>query len=409
MMFAMQRMKCSITRNLARSGLWIAASFLLICFLCIYINGIWSNEQLLTSIGKQIPVSATITNLNGTREFGLSISTKYVDGFIDMGVVDPVLTAESYGNIDRGKLSTSSSGIISIYLIGTNSMDVFTFGKDNVTTGESLEFLAGDEPKCIMNSEYVSRNDLTIALGDVIDINLYKAKYDAYGSAFEFVKVAPARLTVAGFYACERANGVQNETPDIICPVSWLRQQYKTAGALFYYNSAKGTVAEPLLLNAFKEEAEALRFKQVNPQAGFSRTGNALLVSDKVFMETASQIMRNIQTLRLFLGPSIALTFLLVTLLSFFLSRSRRGEIFIAKCLGMKKRSILLELVLENCVLACIGGIIAAIVLLLASQISVSVYLLILLVFILCVLAGSLASTLILTHESPMKLMARVD
>ena len=407
-MFIINYIRSSIARNLGRSLLFILSSVLLLCFLAMYSNSIVVNEDLLASIGENISVTAVITNRSGSREFGLSISTKYVDGFINLDVRDPIITAESYGNINKEKLS-ASSGIISLYLIGTNSTDAFAFSEDDITANEPLEFLAGDEAKCIMNSEYIRRNDLAIEAGSVIDINLYKAEYDDYGSAFEFAEVAPAQITVVGFYDGKWFGDADNAIPDIICPAQWLRQQYANANALFRYSSAKGTVADPLSLNDFKESAGELRFRQVDPQASFSRTGDALLISDKVFVEAATQIMRNIQTLRLFLGPSVFLVFLLITLISFFLSRSRRAEIFIAKCLGMKKISIVFELVLENCILACAGGILAAIVLLFVSQIHLSVYLLIGLVFMVCVFAGSLASAFILTRSNMMNLMSQAD
>ena len=407
-MFTMHRIKTSIVRNAGRSGLFLLASFLLLCFLSLYVYSLWNSEQLLAGMGTQMPVTATITNANGSREFGLSIPTQAVDGFLRMGVTDPVLTAESYGNINKAQLG-AGSGIISIHLMGTNTMDAFTFLKDAVTAGEPLDFLAGDAPKCILNAEYNNRNGLSIALGDGIAVNLYRGNYDAYGSLLEFIPVAPAQLSVAGFYSGEVSDGLPGEAPDIICPVLWLRQQYQTANAVFKYNSATGTVADPLSLNAFKEQAEALRFKQVDPQAGFSVIGNALLVSDKVFIETASQIQRNIRTLRLFLGPCVFLVLALITLVSFFLSRSRRNEIMIAKGLGMRRASLCFDLVAENCSLALVSGIAAGIVMLAATRISGSAYLPILLLFMLCTLLGSLVSAVMATRVSAMALLARAD
>ena len=407
-MFAITRVKISIVRNAGRSGLFVLTSVILLCFLSLYCNSIVSNEQLLTTMGTQIPVTATIANANGSREFGLAISTKTADGFAGLGVSDPVFTAESYGNIDKGTLG-ADSGIISIYLIGANSMAAFSFGADAVTADAPLSFLAGDEAQCLMNSDYQSRNGLAVETGDVISVNLYRAEYDDYGTAFSFVAVAPVQLEVVGFYTHPLSGGIESAAPDIICPVRWLRQQYEAAHTLFQYSSAKGTVSDPLSLNAFKERAAQLRLRQVDPQAGFSRTGNALLISDKVFMQTASQVLRNIRTLRLFLAPSVVLVFLLVTLLSFFLSRSRRDDILIAKCLGMKKRSLMLDLVLENCVLALTGGIAAAVVLLLTSQLVLSVYWLLLPVFLACVFAGSLTSAFLLTRANMMRLLSQAD
>lgn len=407
-MFMLGEIRYSIARNLGRSILSIAISFSLMCFSGVYFSSIWSNEHLLKSMGEKIPVTATLINPDGSREAGLSISTKHADGLIDLGVTKPILTAESYGNIDREKMNIGS-GKISVYLIGANTIDAFAFDKDDIQIDESLEFLAGEDSKCIINSEYVRRNGLDIEVGSVLEINLFKAKYDQFGYSFEYIEVAPVRLIVSGFYSSELSGNAQSEAPDIICPVKWLRQQYEIAHTQFEYSSVKCTVANPLGLNDFKTKAEKLGLKQVNTQAGFSRAGIALLVSDKMFIEAASQIMRNLQMLGLFLAPVVLLLFMLVMLISFFLIRSRRHEISIAQCLGMKRASILFELIFENCLLALIGGLLAALIMLFKVEISLPIYLLILSLFMCCELAGSFISAFMLTRVNPMELLARVD
>lgn len=398
----------SIVRNLGRSILFIATSFSLICFSGMYLSSILGNEHLLKTMGEKIPVKATLTNPDGSREVGLSISTKYADGLINLGVTNPILTAESYGNIDREKMNIAGD-TISVYLMGTNTIEAFAFNEDNIQMHGALEFLAGEDAKCIINSEYAKRNELNLEVGSVLEINLFKARYDEYGDSFEFVEVTPVQLIVAGFYSSELSGSDQSEAPDIICPVKWLRQQYEIARTPFEFNSVKGTVADPLLLNDFKAKAEELNLKQVDAQRGFSRAGVALLVSDKVFIEAASLMMRNARMLRLFLVPVVFLVFMLVTLISFFLTRSRRQEISIAQCLGTKKASILLALVLENCLLALTGGLLAAFIIIFMVEISLSTYLLILLLFICCELAGSFISAFMLTRVNPMELMVRVD
>jgi len=282
-------------------------------------------------------------------------------------------------------------------------MDVFTIREE---ISEPLEFLLGEDAKCIMNREYALRNELNVEVGSVLEINLFKARYDQYGSTFKFVEVAPAQLTVAGFYSSDLS---QNEAPDIICPVKWLRQQYEMTPTAFEYSSFQWTVTDPLLLNDFKAKAEDLYLTQVNAQARFSRLGTALLVNDKIFIDAASQIMRNLQILRLFVVPVAFLVFLLAALISFFLTRSRRHEISIAQCLGMKKAYIIFKLVLENCFLAWAGGLLAAFVLLFMVEISFSAYLLILLLFMCCELAGSAISAFMLASVDPMELLVRVD
>lgn len=406
-MFMMRNIQRSIMRNSGRSILFIVASLFLLCFSGIYMSSIWNNESLLSSMGEKIPVSANLTNPDGSRDIGLSIAPKKADSLLALGIVKPILTAESYGNIDKAKMNLGSERI-SVYMMGTNTMDAFAFDKDALEAAEPLSFLDGREAKCILSREYAQRRDLQVDVGSVLEINLYKAKYDQSGSTFKYVEVGPAQLTVAGFYAGQ-LTGVESEAPDIICPVNWLRAQYESLDAAFEYGSFQFTIADPLHLNEFKEAAKALKFKEVNAQANFSRTGSALSVNDKVFVEAASQIMRNLRMLRLFLIPVFLILLILVTLISFFLTRSRRREISIAQCLGRKRASILLELVLENCLLALAGGLLAAAFLFPVAQLQGASYLAILLLFMACELIGSLLSAFLLTRVNPMELLTRVD
>lgn len=406
-MFTVGNIIRSVIRNVGRSILFIVISCSLLCFSAVYFSSIAGNEQLLATMGDRIPVSATITNLDGSREVGLSISPKYTDALADMGITNPIMTAESYGNIDRAKMNIGE-GTISVYIMGANTVDAFTFGEKEIGTEEAV-FLASNDAKCLLSNEYIAQRELDVKIGDVLEINLYRPKYDKYGTAFEFAEVAPAQLTVAGFYTGNQISGVPGNTPDIICPVQWLREQYENAKVPFVFGSFQCAVADPLQMNDFKAKAEHVNLKQVDIQGASSRSGNALSVNDKLFIETASQLMRNIQMLRLFALPVILLLIILVTLISFFLTRSRRQEILIARCLGTKKASLVLELVLENCVLAFIGGILAVPLILFVARVDVSDYLLILLLFLGCELIGSFISAFILTGINPIKLLMKAD
>ncbi len=398
----------SIIRNAGRSIVFIATALSLICLLCTYLSNIWSNEQLLKTLSDRIPVTASFTNADGSRETGLSISPKLVEGLMESGVTQPIVTAESYGNIDREKMG-QDGGFISVYMIGSNSIEAFAFDQEQMQIAESLDFLSGYDAKCILNYAFARERGLEVQVGEVLELNLFKAKYDEYGDSFEFSEVAPAQLTIVGLYEGEQFGTSEGDAPDIICPVSWLRRQYEAAQVFFEYSSAMCTLADPLLLNVFKSRATDLKLKQVDGLARFSRAGTALLVRDKVFIESASQIMRNIQMLRLFLVPVTLFLSVLVTLTSVFLTRNRRLEISIAKCLGVKRGAIASALVLENCTLAFLGGLLATLIMLPGTGINPSTYFLILLLFVLIEALGSLTSALILGHTNGMKLLSSVD
>ena len=406
-MLAMNYIRRSVIRNVGRSILFVVASCSLLFFLGVYLSTIANNEQLLTRMGEKIPVTATITNSDGSQEVGLSILETHVDDFLLAGVINPLLTAESYGNVDQEKMNVGQ-GKISVNIVGTNTIGAFTFHDEDMQLSEPLSFLGGEEAKCLMDLAYVWEWGLHVETGSVLELNLFRAEYNKTGYSFTFVEVAPAQLIVSGFYDSRLGFG-QGEAPDIICPVKWLRQQYEAAGAPFEFSSAKGTVAVPLLLNEFKAKAEAVHLRQADAQTSDGRMGSTLVVNDKMFIESASLIMRNLRMLNLFLIPITFFIFLLIALLSFFLTRSQKQEVSIAQCLGMKKTSLLFKIVFENCVLALIGGALAVVAMLLYAAITFLTSLLILLLFMSCVLVISFVSASLLTRMSPMAMLVRVD
>lgn len=406
-MFIFDNIFHSIIRNKGRSIIYIVISFLLVCFTGVYFGSISSNERLLATLGERIPVSAAITNTSGSQEIGLEIMTQRVDKLLEMGLTDVVLVGESYGNVDKERMQQGTRKVSS-YITGTNTISAFTLPEEDISIPtDQLGFLAGSDGLCLISSEFAKSRNLAAEVGTTLELNLFRARYDPYGTIKGFESVCPAQLKVAGFY--EGHTGIDSGLPDIICPAEWLRQQYAAVNVPFYYNSAKGTVADPLRLNDFKQQAEQLNFKQVNPQAGSNRDGTALAVNDRLFIQSASQIMRSIRTLRLFTAPVIALIIMLTALTAFFLMRSRRQEISIARCLGRKKLAIAMELMLDGFLLSAAGGLVAALLMGLLLDIGWAACLYILLGFMACELVGSCIPVAMLSRVNPMGLLSRIE
>lgn len=42
----------------------------------IYLSGLYESERLLENLGEKLPVTATLTSLNGAKEIGLEINKK---------------------------------------------------------------------------------------------------------------------------------------------------------------------------------------------------------------------------------------------------------------------------------------------------------------------------------------------
>lgn len=402
-MFILKKMIHSISRNMGRSVLLIAISFIFVSFAGLYFGGMVRNQKLLISLGERIPVTATITDSDGAREMGLSISEKIITDFLELEITDYTLAAESYGNIDMSSLVAGGEKV-STYITGANAMSAFTISEEEMTLDldEAKAVLSSNDAYCIMNLAYIEERGLSLQEGDILDINLFRAKYDEFGFAYEFEEVASAQIKIAGFYQGTLGDGDVKQ-PDIICPIEWLRQQYTEAKTHFFYTSATGNVINPLQINVLKEKAEELEFKQINIQASQNSKDVSLAIDDRLFVQSASQIMRNIQILKLFAVPVMILIILLEALVFFLTMGSRKREIYIARCLGRKKIAITVELMLESFLLALAGGLLATLLLVLVGFSGWIECGVILIGFMCFELVGSFIPAVMLSHTNPMK------
>lgn len=329
-------------------------SFVFVCFIGIYLSGLYESERLLENLGEKLPVTATLTSLNGAKEIGLEINKKALKNFQQLDLQNMIYTSESYGNIEikRGDIEK-----ISIYMAATNTMSAFTIPEDRkIFDSKSFEkSLAQDEAVCLVNLDYMEERNVEIQKGDMLDINLFNAEYDGDGNAYKFSPVLSTKIQVVGFYRGEtQENGL--ETPNIICPIKWLEKEYEKANVDLYYTSAQGVISNPLEINEFKESAKELNFKEINVEANDKRGSIALCINDKQFIETASQIMKNIRLLKKFIFPVMILIGVLEVVVFFCSIRSKRYEIYIERCLGRKKKEIVRELLIENFILATVGS-----------------------------------------------------
>lgn len=356
-MFTLKKILLGITRNKGRSLILVAFSFFVVLIIGIYIKNLTQNQNLLNALGTKIPVMATITNPSGDRLTGLDITEKRIALFLELGLKECVITAESYGNI--GISSENTEKRISIHLTGTNTASSMVAWKPkfSLTDKKIDEILSGKKGLCLLNESYMQERGMTWQIGDMVEINLYRALYDKFDNVSRFVEITSAKLEIAGFYQTAQESAL--EAVDLVCPLTWLAEQYQLAGNQLLYSSAKGIVENPLALNELKAKAEKLKFPQIDVQSTGGRSGNTLVIDDRVFIQTASQLKDSIRLLRLFLIPVIILVIGMSASVCFFATCYRKQEIYLERCMGRKKVQIMVEVVGEHLILAVVGGVIA--------------------------------------------------
>lgn len=350
----MYRIKYAV-RNKGRSLLLILISFIFISFIFIYLDSIDGNYRALENLGEQIPVAMCLTDVSGIRQQGLRIREETADKLEQLDVKDKVLTAESYGNVSR---SSWDGEKISVFLTASNDASAFLLEPENLSIGmEEFEaMLSGDAGACLLSKEYAEERGLECQPGDTLKLNLYGGKYDEIGQVDGFEKVTSTQIKIIGFFQGRVYDSIMAEEPNVICSAEWLRSQYAAEGKPFYFSSARGVVGNPLQLNEWKEQARELAFFPIDPQKPEDIAQIALSVDDRNYIQTASKIKKNIEILQIFVVPVFVLLILLEALVFFLSIHNQKREIFLMRCLGMKRVEIILQILLEGSALAVIGS-----------------------------------------------------
>lgn len=289
---------------------------------------------------------------------------------------------------------------VSVHLTGTNTAAAMDAWKPEFSQDRARieEILSGEKGLCLLNESYMQERGIDCQAGDVLDINLYRALHDEFDGIAGFVEITSSELEVAGFYQPSLENAL--EAADIVCPLAWLAEQYQQSGNDLLYSSAMGTVEQPLVLNELKSKAEQAKFPQIDIQSVGGRSGNALVIDDRFFIQTASQLKNSIHLLKLFMMPLLLLVAGISALVSFFAMCQRKQEVYLEQCMGRKKVQIVAELVGENTVLSLAGG--AAALVTMDQEVGIFI----LAVFVGIQIAAAVVPAVRLSLENPMRIFS---
>lgn len=327
------------------------ACFLLLC-LELYAGTIQRNKMALDQVGKELPVEVTVVSTDGTQDVGIRIEESKIEGLLATGIKAPVYSTQIAGNIDPvNQLDPVKSCDTSLY--GINTLDGFSFlENDSVTfaSGFDKTFVESQDPVCVLSTNYAITHNLQV--GDNLTLPVYSIDYDQTGYSFQFGSLGTVSLEVIGTF--EEASGGQSTVNGIV-PIAWVRTLYENNELPFFYHSFNGVVNSPLELNSFKVAVEELGFREVNPTAADLRTGNALIIHDKVFRETAERLQGNLRLFKLFMPGFCVLLCALVLVITFFVLRSSRKNIALAYAFGKPLVLLGFTLLLDNLLLSLIG------------------------------------------------------
>lgn len=400
----------NIIKHWKKSIFTMGISVIIVFFLSLYTTYIESNENQLLHLGESIPVTGKVCNIDDSREVGLQISFEDLKKMEDIGLTkNVVITMQNYADLTT-ITNQKKSKRPEISYIGTNSFSAFTaFSPKDVTYLEQYNesVLAGSEAVAILRNKMMEEQGLK--LGDMLTISVYAPLYSVDGSEnFQYKNLGRLELRIVGSYF-NKYKGASDDLPSIISPVNFIASIYKMKGVECNATSASFSLKDPLRINEFKNKMQEIGFTSVDLQKKTSRVGKTLTMNDQTFIQTATQLKRNLNGLQA-LSPIIIVIIILVGFIaSYILLQSRRYEYAIMRSLGTGKGRSFLILLLESVLLSSFGSIIGTCIVSFFMEITLPVILRILPKFLILYFSGTFMALHQLNKYSIWSILSKTD
>ncbi len=347
-----------IGRHKVKSLLTILMDMLVVFLLHTYLSNIANNEQQLTTLPEAIPVHAYITTADGSRQTGIYIKDKLVQGLLDSAYVDKLqMDVRLKAGID--KVIPGQWNTLNLFLEGVNCIEALgAVTESDVVwnTGEGSFILQGTQEKCIVSRELFEKKGWK--LGDKVTLCqwYYYREDERYAELF-MNPLQTVEYEIAGYMDMRGAwNGQFVIPPDVIVPFHAVRNYYEQEGIPFFANSASFQVSDSLCLNAFKQEMKELGFQSVAPTVqDNSLNGVALNVNDGAFISTAEHLRQVIDTVRAFFPFLLVLIVGVGYLITLLLLQSRKNEMALLRSIGLNRRKCFRIFFVEQLTLVLTG------------------------------------------------------
>lgn len=340
----------NLIRHYKKSILSVFIGAVTVLLLLIYAGNMDSAERQLLSLPEAIEVFGRVSNLNGSKDEGISISEERIEGIAACPEVENAVfsvqfmtgfgafTLEEY----KDNLNYFASAVNDVAGVPGLKSEEISYGE-----GWDESLFATKEPLCILDVRTMEQQGLRF--GDEVAITLYYYQYGQGGIGIG--KATPLvegkTFTIAGVmdYKDYTGSGIP---PQMLFPFESVRRIFHEKGIAFTADSASFRVKDPFRLNECKSDMEELGFLSVVRDADFSYAGNALTMRDEEFINAAENLR---ETLAFFRGmlPFVVVILLFVGYLSSYLViQSRKGEYAVMRLMGMSGGHCFYVLLFEN-------------------------------------------------------------
>lgn len=356
-MFFLHTIQCNIKRNIAKSIITINICIFVLLLLNVYLKNLKSSNDQLISLPSVTSIYCRITNLNGSLETGLEISEDLVDNMLSSNQVkDAAFTIRLTAGEGDFPIEDWKEKL-TLFIAGANKITAIAgISPENIHMQEVTitDFFSSSKPICLVSETVMEKYQWEP--GDTVTLNLYYQYYDDKNQ-LHYEPLELISVEIIGTMDTITSSTGQMP-PDILLPFETLRESFHRQQVSFMAESAFFYVADPLQLNAFKEEMRSIGLMEKIPTADYNYQGVALAVRDTTFRTLASQLRQSIDTLQGFF-PLIGITIVCIGYIaSFLLINSRQKEFALMRALGAGRGTCFALFLLEQLTLILIGEII---------------------------------------------------
>ena len=362
----------SIKRQKSRSILVILVNCVLAILLNLYFGLIGSYRTQLHDLAANTPIKCTITNPDGTREVGISVSSDILRG---------LQAAEQIRDLDCSVQMKAGFGEFAIedwkehlnlVVSAVNKSDSSVLPEDmeiQYPDGWDETLFAGSERVCVLRSSEMDEQGYVC--GDEALLTVYYFYYNAKEELW-CGEMPPVSFKIVG--QIDDSDPVTSrEYPDVLLPFQTAWDLVEENQADFTADAVSFYVKDPLALNAFKEEMGQIGelglmeiYKGDNVR--FSYKGTALYVQDGIFITMADRLKTAIRILTAFLLPMGILVFIVGYVISHLLANGRVKEFALFRSLGVKAPRAVWAFWCEQFVLVLAGNVIGCLAALLVNK-----------------------------------------
>lgn len=401
----------NLDRHYRKSLLSAAIGILTVLLLVIYAGNIDSTRSQLALLPEAMEIRGTVSNLNGSQDFSLSIPEEKIEGIAACPETeDQVFTVQmmtGFGKFTleewKENLNYFAAGINDVAGVPGLKSEEIRYGKQ---WNESL--FSGRESVCVLDERVMEKKKLKI--GDEVLITIYYYQYGKgnIGIGRTLPIIEGKAYKIAGVMDMKEYSGniVQ---PDMLFPFENIREIFHETGVDFAADSASFKVKDPFRLNECKRQMEELGFLPVARDADFQYDGNALTMTDEDFIHAAENLRETLTFLTGMLPFVIVIILFVGYLCSYLLIQSRRAEYATMRSVGMGWGRCFFVLLSENAVISALACIAVSLPVLLTGAVSGGALLFSDAVFFLSFLLGGAVALWSFHRLSVMEVLGRGD